>query len=87
MDAQEMALAGQATETKLRSRLQDLEQQMVREEKWATEISRYKLVQLPRNGGMAYALREEFLSEDQPMHYLCTNCSEDGIKTFCKTQV
>ena len=82
IDAQEMVLAGQATEAKLRSRLQDLEQQTERAERWAEEISRYKLVKLPRNGGMAYALCEEFLSEDQPMHYLCTNCSEDSIKSI-----
>ena len=82
IDAQEMVLAGQVTETRLRSRLQELEQQNAGAEKWAEEISRYKLVNLGRNRGMAYALREEFLSEDQPEHYLCTNCSEDGVKSI-----
>ena len=82
IDAQEMVLVGQATETRLRSRLRELEQQNARAEKWAEEMSRYKLVNLGRNRGMAYALRQEFMSEDQPEYYLCANCSEDGIKSI-----
>lgn len=82
IDAQEMALASQAAEAKLRSRLQDLEQRTARIEGWSKDISRYRLVDLGGNRGMAYALREEFLSEDKPMHYLCTNCTEDGIKSI-----
>ena len=82
IDAQEMVLAGQVAEAKLRSRLEDVEQQIARAETWSQELSRYKLVDLGKNRGMAYALREEFPGEDEPMHYLCTNCSEDGIKSI-----
>ena len=82
IDAQEMVLASQATETRLRSRLQELEQHNAGAEKWAQEISRYELVNLGQNRVMAYALRKEFMSEDQAEHYLCTNCSEDGIKSI-----
>ena len=85
IDAQEMVLTGQATEAKLRSRLQGLEQQAERAEMWSKEISRYKLVDLGGNKGMAYALREEFSADDEPMHYLCTNCSEDGIKSILQS--
>ena len=78
IDAQEMVLAGQATEAKLRSRLQDLEQQTARAERWAEEISRYKLVKLPRNGGMAYALCEELR--------LCSRSSLVTNWSFTKNQ-
>ena len=82
IDAQELALTSQAAESKLRSRLQDLEQQIARTEMWAKDLSRYKLVDLGGNKGMAYALRKEFISENEAMHYLCTNCSEDRIKSM-----
>ena len=82
IDAQEMVLAGQVAEAKLRSRLQELEQQTTREEKWSKELSRYKLKNLGGMRGMVYALRQEFEGEDEPMHYLCTNCLEDGIKSI-----
>ena len=79
IDAQEMVLASQAREAELRTRIADLEYQTTRAEKWADEISRYRLENLPGNGGTAYVLREEFISDDEAEHYLCTNCSEDGI--------
>ncbi len=82
IDAQEMVLAGQAEEAKLRSRLQNLEQQAERSEKWSSEMMRYKLVNLGEYRGMAYTLREEFKREDEPIYYLCTNCTEDGIKSI-----
>ena len=85
IDAQEMVLAGQVAEAKLRSRLQDLEQQTARAEIWSKEISRYRLVDLGGNEGIAYALREEYLVEDEPIYYLCTNCSEDGIKSILQS--
>lgn len=84
IDAQEMVLVGQATEAKLRSRIQELEQQNTRSETWSKEISRYTLVDLGGNKGMAYALREEFQGYD-PIHYLCTNCSEDGVKSILQS--
>ena len=82
IDAQEMVLAGQATEAKLRFRVQELERQVKGAEKWVKEASRYKLVDLRGNKGMAYALREELSTEDEPMHYLCTSCFEDGSKSI-----
>ena len=84
IDAQEMVLAGQATEARLRSRMRDLEQQTAREEKWSKEISRYRLVNLGGNRGMGFALRDELVGEEQPMHYLCTTCAEDGIKSILR---
>ena len=80
IDAQEMVLAGQATEAKLRSRLQDLEQQTARAKNGPEEISHYRLVTLPRNGGMAFALREELSNEDNP----CITCVRIVRKTALK---
>lgn len=85
IDAQEMVLAGQSAEAKLRSRLQDLERRSERAEEWSKEIARYRLVDLGESMGMAYALRKEFIAEDLPLHYLCTNCSEDGIKSILQS--
>ena len=46
IDTQEMVLAGQVAEAKLRSRLENVEQQIARTETWSQELSRYKLVDL-----------------------------------------
>ena len=82
IDAQDMVLASQATETRLRSHIQDLEKHAARTQEWPKVISRYQLVDLRGNNGMTFALREEFIGVEEPMHYLCTNCSEDGIKSI-----
>ena len=82
IDAQEIVLESQARETKLRARLKELEQRTLQLDKWTEEISHYKLVNLPRNGGTAYVLRDEHISEEKPKHLLCTNCAEDGQKSI-----
>ena len=82
IDAQEIVLASQAREAELRTRVEELEQQTSRAGKWSEEISRYRLVKLRGNGGMAYVLREQFISDDEPEHYLCTNCSEKAVKSI-----
>lgn len=85
IDAQDMVLASQATEANLRTRIQDLEKRTARTEEWSKTISRYQLADLGGNKGMAFALREEFVDVEEPMHYLCTNCSEDGIKSILQS--
>ena len=82
IDAQDMVLASQTREARLRTRMEELDQRTDREEKLSKRISRYRLVKLRGSGRMAYVLREEFVSEDKPEHYLCTNCAEDGIKSI-----
>ena len=82
IDAQDVALASQEAEAKLRSRLQELERQTARSERWPQEISRYKLVDLGGYRGMVYALRDEYVSEDEHMHYLCTKCAEEGFRSI-----
>ena len=82
IDAQVMVLASHAEEAKLRSRLQELERQTTSAEIWSKEISRYKLTDLGVIKGIVYALREEYLIENELMHYLCVNCAEGGIKSI-----
>jgi hypothetical protein len=54
----------------------DLQEKIAAVQKWDTEKSRYKLAPA-YHGSMVYALLRE-KANDEPPHYLCTNCFKGG---------
>ena len=86
MTAQGAALAAQATQMQLTSRIAQLEQEAARVNDWDNEKARYELAQTERRPGqLAYKLREEAKQEGEPTHYICTTCYEEGVKSILQT--
>ena len=84
IDARELVLSAQERERVLSARNDELEREIARRDEWAEVKLRYRLVDLGGRRGMAYALREEFVGDEEPQHYLCTTCFEDGKKGFLR---
>lgn len=60
----------------LTSDKRNLEAKITEMNDWKAEKGRYKLA-TPYSGAMVYALQKS-MSNDEPAHYLCTNCYKSG---------
>ena len=81
MAAQAVALEAQAAQGRLGSRIAQLEEEAVRSKDWAEEKARYVLASTSNQGAtFAYKLRDEARRDDEPTHFICPNCYEDGVK-------
>ena len=85
MAAQGTALEAQVTQTRLASRVDQLERDIASFGNWTKEAVRYELA----NTGdttqvgikIAYRLRYEAKREGEPIHWICPNCYEDSVKS------
>ena len=80
MDAQALTLEAQGEQSRLLARITELEKEVKRADDWVKERQRYELIHLEDR--VVYGLREKSKQEDEPIHYLCTNCYEDGVKSI-----
>ena len=80
--AQRAALDAQSTQTRLISRIGQLEQEALRSRDWAREAARYELASTRAGSGWdtAYRLRDETAGEAP--HWLCPNCFASSVKSF-----
>jgi hypothetical protein len=71
------ALSEQAT---LVQTISDLKEEIAHMKTWETEKQRYELKRF-YPGTFAYSPKEGYRGAE-PIHYLCTNCYEDGKRSF-----
>jgi hypothetical protein len=80
IELQEKILAAQAAQLDLVQRVNDLENDLARLKTWEAEKERYELKQVAP-GAMVYVPKES-LRGDEPIHWLCANCFQNGKKRF-----
>lgn len=80
LDAQASLLAAQETHAADLLRVDRLEQEILRLKDWSSERERYELVNI-RGGSFAYMLKQH-AAGDEPAHWLCANCFNDGRKSI-----
>ncbi|MDO9370027.1 MAG: hypothetical protein Q7T68_15785 [Sphingopyxis sp.] len=84
LQAYEALLAAQERETASLTRMRDLEQEIVGLKDWSAERKRYQLVDAYR-GAFTY-MPKRGMENGQPAHWLCTNCFEQGRKSFLQNK-
>ena len=80
LDAQQGLFVAQEAQSTAAKRIADLEQEIMRMKDWSAERERYQLVDVDR-GAFAY-MPKPGMENSQPAHWLCTNCFEQGRKSF-----
>ncbi len=83
--AQAVALEAQAAQGSLAARIAQLEEEAVRSKDWEEEKARYVLAPTSTSSeeaAIAYKLRDEARRDDEPTHFICPYCYEDGIKSI-----
>jgi hypothetical protein len=80
LEAQGNAIEARSAHEEQANRIRDLESEISQFKSWQHERERYELMQLG-DGTFAYMLK---LAErgNQPPHWLCPNCFEDGKKSL-----
>ena len=83
LSAQSTAIAAQAAQMSQFQRIRSLEQEITNLRDWDVEKSRYKLVQISDSvAAYAYLLRQEAAPDGEPLHYICTQCYQDKVKSI-----
>lgn len=81
--AQSSAMAANAEQYTAMEELRKLREELEKMSGWQQEKQRYRLFQAEGTGGsVVYALRESQKQQDEPPHYLCANCYEQGRKSI-----
>lgn len=80
IEAQRSLLAADSEQRTLLTRINDLEQEIVRLKNWDAEKPRYQLKALG-TGAVVYAEKEGVENLQAP-HWLCANCFNNGQKSF-----
>ena len=80
VDTLQMTIEVQTSQSRLISRIHELEQEVKRSEDWSREKGRYTLTDW--KGRMAYTVKEEVMESGEIVHYLCANCYTKGVKSF-----
>ena len=70
----------QSTYSAAISRIDELEKELMQIKNWAAEKQRYQLHELAP-GSFVYRLKEE-MTHGEPVHDICTQCYENGIKSI-----
>lgn len=78
------ALAAQADQAELSSRISELEQEIVRMTQWGAERENYELADL--GGGATAYIVKPLMQGTQAPHWLCTNCYQEHRKSILQPQ-
>ncbi len=81
LSAQSNAMEANSQQLIMVEEIRTLQTQIESMKGWREEAKRYKLVGPWSNGTLVYALREK-AKENEPAHYICTKCFEDGRKSL-----
>lgn len=81
LSAQGSAMEANAQQMSMAEEIRALQTQIESMKGWRKEAERYKLVEPWGNGSLVYALRNDSKA-DEPAHYICTKCFEDGRKSL-----
>lgn len=85
LDAQTSALAAQSDQFTMMQRLRELEEEVRQVRAWEETKQRYKLI-TPWPGCHVYALKAVHMNNDPP-HWICPQCYEDGKKSLLLNSV
>jgi rubrerythrin len=81
--AQSSAMAANSEQYAAMEELRKLREELDKLKGWQQEKDRYRLFTGEGTGGsVVFALRESQKKENEPAHYLCTNCYEQGRKSL-----
>ncbi len=80
----EQIIAAQQRYTEAVEEVDNLKEELRRFETWEAEKQRYKLDEL-RKGVFAYSLKDG-MESDEPSHYLCASCYQNGFKSILKQE-
>ena len=80
IEAQAALNAAMAAQTEAAERICELEQEIVHLKDWSAERERYHLVNADR-GAFVY-MPKPGMENGEPAHWLCTNCFNQGRKSF-----
>ena len=80
LSAQSSALDAQAEQVEIEKRLESLNRELARLKAWEKERAHYVLKEVGA-GAFAY-VQKEGLKPDEPNHWLCCQCYQDGFKSI-----
>jgi hypothetical protein len=80
LSAQSSALDAQAEQEEIGKRLESLHKELARLRAWAEERAHYVLKEVGA-GAFAYVAKEG-LKPEEPIHWLCCQCYQDGFKSI-----
>jgi hypothetical protein len=80
LSAQSSAMEANSQQLTMAEEIRTLQSKIESMKGWSEETKRYKLVEPWGNGSLVYALREA-AKQNEPPHYICTKCFEDGRKS------
>lgn len=84
IDLQEKILSAQEAAANAKERLRELQETIVRFDKWDETAARYRLTDFGE-GTFAYELRED-AADGEPSHRLCPNCFESRKRSILQFQ-
>lgn len=82
--AQSALTTAQQSQSALTTRINDLEQEIVRMKNWESEKQNYELKSIS-TGAFAY-MRKAGMESGQPLHWLCANCFDHGNRSILQNQ-
>lgn len=85
MDAQSMTLEAQGEQARLLALVKKLEEEARHIEHWEKDRIRYELTD--RYGYKVYRLSEDSRQENEPIHFLCPTCYENGVKSILQANL
>lgn len=83
LEAQNALLQSQEAQAKNSKRIDELEAQIAKMDRWEQEKLRYQLEEFP-TGAYAYVLKTDFAA-GEPCHKICPVCYQEGRKSILQT--
>ena len=85
IEAQQLIFSIDKDRTTLIETVRDLKEKIISLEAWNTEKEKYELTTLPNCSVLAYR-RKEAVQPQEPVHYICARCYEDGQKSILQSE-
>ena len=79
--AQLAAIEAQSVQAEQSARIRNLEEEIKQYDDWEQEKQRYFLKQVGQ-AGFVYCLKDEYICDDEPRHFICPTCAGNAKKTL-----
>ena len=79
--AQLAAIEAQSVQAEQSARIRELEEELEKYDDWERERQRYYLRQVGP-AGFVYCLKDEYICDDEPRHFICPTCAGNSKKTL-----